>query len=127
MPDTPEVQDAEEQVPTEESNPVADALARGQETVDAAVEDAADAVRKATEEDASTESTPPAPDPALVGGGPDAAGEPTMRVQGTAPWGTGGFSLSQHSRCLSAAQAADYTRIGADALPQACRDGHTIR
>lgn len=66
----------------------------------------------------------------VSGAGPD-AGSPTNTdpfTDGlTAPHGSGGFSLSQHERCLTPEQKLQYLAGEIDVLPETCRRGHAPR
>lgn len=94
-----------------------------------AADDSAPAEPVATPSDDEPTSTEPAPAPdqAISGAGPDAPTAPSQRDGYTAPWGTGGFTLSEHSKCMTGEQQNAYWRVGPDALPEECREGHPRR
>lgn len=112
--------DAEEDTrpaePTAEETPAA---AEGEPT--------GDEPRETAPADETTTEEPTAPDQAISGAGPDATASPSDRDGYTAPWGTGGFTLVEHTRCMDATQYSRYPNEGPDALPEECRTGHPRR
>lgn len=89
----------------------------------------AEAAAEETARDEGTtgdEPTSTAPDQAISGAGPDAPA-PTIRDGYTAPWGTVGFTMSQHAKCMNRIEYELYYTDGPTALPKECLVGHLVR